>query len=104
MSGRSALTARGSTRRWRRIRAYVLERDAFACRFVLDEETGERCGAYADHVHHIDPRARDDGSGMVDDPAKLAAACARHNLENGSTGGLVAAPRDTRPARPDWKW
>ena len=94
----SALTARGSTRRWRRLRAYVLERDAFACRFLED---GRPCGRYATHVHHIDPRS----AGGSDDPSKLAAACAEHNLAMGDRPGLELPPRRTpQPRRTDWSW
>lgn len=103
----SALKPAGSTRRWRRIRAYVLERDAFACRFVVPDRPGGICGAYATHVHHVDPRA----TGGTDDPAKLAAACSDHNLAKGSEPGLdprEAAPRrqprDRRRLDPVWKW
>ena len=102
MRAASSLTPRGSTRRWRRIRAWVLERDGYACRFVTDESTGARCGAYATHVHHVEPRATAAAGAMVDDPAKLAAACAAHNLEHGTTGGLIAGPRPSR--QPDWSW
>lgn len=101
MSG-SSLTARGSTRRWRRIRRLVLERDRYACRFVVDEETGRTCGAFASHVHHVDGRA----NGADDNPDRLAAACGPHNLAQGSTPGLVArtpnTPRRKAPTR--WSW
>lgn len=97
----SSLKSTGSTRRWRRIRALVLTRDAFACRFILED--GRACGAYATHVHHIDGRAH----GAGDDPARLAAACARHNLEKGPEPGLEAkqpttAGKHRRPTR--WSW
>lgn len=100
----SSLTPAGSTRRWRRIRAFVLERDAFACRFVDETRPGGICGRYATHVHHIDPRGR----GGTDDPRKLAAACAEHNLAKGSEPGLeprtATAPRRTPGRASTWKW
>lgn len=102
----SALRPGGSTRRWRKIRAYVLERDAFACRFIDDDRPGGICGRYATHVHHVDPRA----AGGTDDPAKLAAACAEHNLSQGATPGLVPARSTSRPrpgprrTTPTWSW
>lgn len=103
----SALSPRGSTRAWRRIRLLVLERDAFACRFTDPDRPGGICGAYANHVHHIDPRA----AGGTDDPRLLAAACAKHNLGKGAQPGLD--PRETAPRRapwtgrkprPEWSW
>lgn len=98
----SALTPRGSTRAWRRIRAYVLERDRYACQFLVPANPGGICGAYATHVHHTDPRE----SGGSDDPANLAAACADHNLTKGSEPGLT--PRETAtPRKPRgqlWSW
>lgn len=98
----SSLTPAGSSRRWRRIRALVLERDRHSCRFIVDEATGRECGAFATHVHHVDGRA----NGAGDDPARLAAACAPHNLAQGATPGLVArtptTPRHKAPTR--WSW
>lgn len=102
----SSLRPGGSTRRWRKIRAYVLERDAFACRFLDPDRPGGICGRYATHVHHTDPRA----AGGDDDPAKLAAACATHNLSKGADPGLEPRRADTTPRRlsrrstPTWSW
>lgn len=64
----SALTRRGSTARWRRIRAWVLERDHHTCQKIVD---GHLCGAYADTVGHIVRREHDGG----DDPGNLRAEC-----------------------------
>lgn len=98
----SALTPRGSTRRWRRLRALVLERDRYRCQFLDPTTQDGRCGAYATHVHHID--ARDNGG--TDDPANLAAACGPHNLSKGTDPGLE--PRQPTPGatpRPTlWSW
>jgi hypothetical protein len=68
----SALTRRGSTSRWRRIREAILVRDRNICRKVLD---GHLCGAYADTVGHI--VRRENGGG--DDPANLQAECTSCN-------------------------
>ena len=54
----SALTRRGSTRRWRRIRDWVLTRDHHICQKVVD---GHLCGAYATTVGHITRREHDGG-------------------------------------------
>src|SRR5213079_2788552 len=62
----SALSRRGSTSRWRRIREAILIRDRSICRKVVD---GHLCGAYADTVGHIVRRE----NGGTDDPANLRA-------------------------------
>lgn len=49
-------------RSWRAIRLAVLERDAFVCRYCLDD---------ANHVDHIIPRSR----GGLNKPSNLVAAC-----------------------------
>ena len=61
----------GSTRQWRRLRAWVLERDGHMCR---------RCGAPAHHVDHVVPVAR----GGSDHEVNLQALCARCNVLKGA--------------------
>lgn len=120
----SALGSGGSSRRWRRIRAAVLERDALACQHPghLEARPGSWaalhapatwprthagralvCGAYADHADHVTPRKLG-GSDALDN---LRAACPAHNLAKGAklddtttttTTPTPAAP----PARWDW--
>lgn len=58
----SSLRATGSTRRWRRIRLRVLERDGWRCGY---------CGSVASSVDH---RVRREHGGN-DDPAQLVACC-----------------------------
>ena len=71
----SALTAAGSTRKWRKLRAFVLARDNGICHI---------CGrAGANSVDHLVPRAH----GGSDDPANLAAA---HKSCNEARGARVA--------------
>lgn len=89
----SALAAAGSTRRWRRLRIFVLERDGWRCQ--LPVAPGLVCGAYADHVDHVMARH----VGGSDHPGNLRAACQHHNLSRG-TGETEPAP--TR--RPTWSW
>lgn len=91
----SSLTPRGSTRRWRRLRAYVLNRDGHACRFIL--EGGAVCGAYANHVHHIYGRSDER-------PEHLAAACAFHNLAKGDEHGLHVRTGPENRHRHEWSW
>lgn len=66
----SSLRPAGSTRAWRKIRAAVLERDGYRCRW---------CGRPADTVDHLTARARNGD----DDPGNLVAACRRCNYSRG---------------------
>lgn len=84
----SALTARGSTRQWRRIRAWVLRRDGYRCQCMRD---GVRCNATAVDVDHIVRREH----GGTDDPINLRAACAPCNRGDRPRAGRPPAPRIT---------
>jgi 5-methylcytosine-specific restriction endonuclease McrA len=99
--------AGGSTRAWRRLRAYVLDRDGYACQVPVDaagdqvEETlaVRRCLAYAHHAGHVIAKCE----GGPDTPENLRATCARHNLTEGA--GLGARRRRRSPAQPrGWNW
>lgn len=120
---RSLLRTAGSTRAWRRLRVWVLNRDGFKCQFP-----GERtpppgswaatcealwptiCGAYADHVDHVDRRQ----AGGGDNPARLRAACEDHNLGRGQRddaqllddwqAGQLNPTKPTTPQRQRWAW
>lgn len=117
----SALTARGSTRRWRRIRLVVLARDAGACQ--VPGKTGPPpsvgswahrrghahiCGRFASHVDHAEG-TRAANPGAVDDLDDLRATCADHNLSKGprpasefdKTADQAAAPAATATR---WDW
>lgn len=113
----SALTAAGSTARWRRIRAPVLERDSWRCRFVdpdrswvlapctttvIDaygiEQYGQPpqiCGRGATTVHHIRSRAH----GGSDQMSNLVAACAPCNQRAGAGSRDTAAVGPLSPAQ-----
>lgn len=67
----------GSTRAWRKTRAFVLARDGHRCQVPRN---GRPCGDHATHVDHIVPK----GAGGTDDPANLRAACAPCNLSRGA--------------------
>jgi hypothetical protein len=69
----SALTRRGSTRRWRLIRDAILRRDGFRCQMI--REDGQRCGATATDVNHKIRRADAPRNFPVDAPSNLEAAC-----------------------------
>lgn len=84
--------AGGSTRAWRRLRRYVLERDGYRCRVVVDEATGQLCGTWADTAGHVIAKA----DGGQDTAENLRAECRRHNF----SGGAAAAAR----RRPSWSW
>jgi 5-methylcytosine-specific restriction endonuclease McrA len=64
----------GSTRQWRKTRAYVLRRDRYRCQLRIKGI----CKVKADCVHHVDGK----GSQM-EDPSRLAAACTPCNLHIG---------------------
>jgi HNH endonuclease len=68
----SALTARGSTSRWRRIREWILERDGHVCQAPVD---GHVCGSPATTVGHIVRREHGGGDGSDN----LRAECAGCN-------------------------
>lgn len=123
MTGSSSLTSTGSTRRWRRIRAWVLVRDEHSCQLPgtaaplpaswaalhAPASWPGVCGAYADHVDHVEHRA---GAGS-DSPANLRAACAWHNLHRGTRtdaellaelGAPSATPRHNQRPAGRWTW
>ena len=62
----------GSTRRWRKIRTHVLERDNYRCQLKLDG-----CTTTATTAHHTK------GKKHGDDPRHLLAACQHCNLKVG---------------------
>jgi 5-methylcytosine-specific restriction endonuclease McrA len=68
--------ASGSTRAWRKIRAYVLARDGHRCQLKLPG-----CSVTATHVHHTR-----DWALVGDNPAQLVAACVFCNQSTGDPG------------------
>jgi 5-methylcytosine-specific restriction endonuclease McrA len=77
----------GSTTRWRKIRAAVLERDQHRCTLRVPGV----CTVVADQVHHLLPRAV-----AGDDMRYLVAACRACNLK-------VGEPSQQKPKRVS-KW
>ena len=68
----------GSSRRWRKIRERVLERDGRRCTERLGD--GSRCPiTTALEVHHVKPRIE----GGSDDESNLTTLCAVHHLKRG---------------------
>jgi hypothetical protein len=86
----SALSRRGSTRAWRRIRDAILIRDGHRCQMIRD---GQRCGATATDVNHKVRRADAPRGFAVDAPSNLEAACPTCNRG-------VRIGRDLRPVHP----
>lgn len=70
MAKRSALTDKGSTSQWRKIRQRILRRDQYVCQL---------CGAEATTVDHIIPRRLQGG----DSPENLQSLCAHCNYSKG---------------------
>lgn len=91
----SALKASGSTRRWRRIRAWVLNRDGHRCQVLVDDD-GQVVEA---------PRPSTPPAGP-DDVAWLRAACSFHNLTRGAilTDKRPTPTAGTEPAPTRWSW
>jgi 5-methylcytosine-specific restriction endonuclease McrA len=89
---KSALRNSGSTDRWRKIRAKILQRDQYVCQY---------CGQDATTVDHIIPRSK----GGNDLPDNLIAECYRCNYSKGGrffvstptppTPLLLSNPRNT---------
>lgn len=83
----SALGKRGSTRKWRRIRLMVLERDGYRCHW---------CALPANTVDHVIARVR----GGSDDPGNLVACCGPCNYRRGQAESRTAR----QPAPPSRQW
>lgn len=81
----------GSTRRWRKVRAYVLDRDEYRCRLQKDG-----CTTIATQGHHTRPREL-----VGDDPRYVIAACGSCNKKEGAPDKPSA--HDPQP-RPRTKW
>lgn len=103
----SALRTAGSTRRWRRIRVAILERDRRRCQWPGLHTapagtwsalygTGSACLAPAGHVDHVVERI----AGGNDRPENLRAACADHNLARGAG----TDDRQLQPRRSSTRW
>lgn len=101
----------GSTRRWRRVREYVLLRDGQRCRAHTDGWCARapnsnphtctgRAGLDGGHAHHTLGR-----SVTGDDPRYLVAACAPCNLHIGDPAEHArAGTPDPRPTpRTNWR-
>lgn len=116
----SALTARGSTRRWRRIRLIILARDSSTCQvpaasgpppgigsWAHVRNYPHVCGRYATHVDHAEQARAGQHPAAPDDLDDLRALCADHNL---SKGARPASEFDNQaegtraPAPTRWEW
>ena len=100
----STAWAKGSTRSWRQLREFILERDGHRCMVpITDQPTpcalaiGVRqvCGRPADTAGHITAKVH----GGQDHPMNLRAECRAHNYSEG--GRLAHAMRATVRR---WSW
>lgn len=71
-------TRNGGSRRWRRIRAYVLERDGYTCQLRLDG-----CTHKAEHAHHVLGWEYGDAPEDASGRRLVVASCAHCNLKTG---------------------
>jgi len=88
----------GSTRKWRKLRKLILERDRYRCQLNLPPACDctirgckrfHGCTTIATVAHHLD------GKAIGDDPARVVAACQACNLQVGdpAKGGHDPEPR-----------
>lgn len=89
----SALSDAGSTRRWRRIRAWVLNRDGGRCQLLVDE-----AGDVVETPRPLTPPAG------PDDPAWLRATCPRHNLARGAASTDARPTNNRQQTAGRWDW
>lgn len=94
------LTPAGSTKRWRRLRLAVLERDAWRCQVPVDasgriDPAGRPCLLPATTADHIVPRAL----GGTDVVENLRAACEPHNRRKADRLDADAGDPPTPPTR-----
>lgn len=86
--------AGGSTRRWRALRAQVLDLNRRTNRGRCNLQIVGVCTGLADTVHHTKGRAV-----TGDDPRFLEAVCAACNLKVGEPGTREPAPKPTRVSK-----
>lgn len=87
----------GSTRRWRKVRAFVLDRDRYRCQLPVDKAGNyDRAGdtAAANPVPVTDP----------DDPRNLRAACELHNKQRSDGTGRAPTYRRHAAGSTRWEW
>lgn len=115
----------GSTRSWRRLRSWVLDRDGHRCQAPDAGGTPARpgswaavhapgnvprdhdgralvCNRYADHADHVWPWSR----GGADTPENVRATCALHNLSKGDRpdDSTEEPTRRHRAGGKGWSW
>lgn len=80
--------AKGSTTRWRRVRALVLEENRRTNQGRCVLAIPRVCQGQADQVHHTRSRAE-----VGDDPKYLMAVCRACNLKVGAPGRISPEPK-----------
>lgn len=101
----SGWAGQGSTRPWRRLRLYVLNRDGWRCRMTAED--GHPCGNqlrlgdpdpnHRATVEHLDQLQL--GGPLLADPDRLVAACLHHNSSAGAKSRHA-----TQPIERTWSW
>lgn len=86
------MSRRGSTRAWRKLRAYVLARDGHTCQ--RPRPSGAPCGQPATDAGHI----LADALGGTNHPDNLRAECEQCNSIDGGRLGLVLRAASAPPA------
>lgn len=84
---------KGSTTRWRKVRAYVLARDGHRCALPVDDQGHYDAASDVTAASALEAWLP---ASNPDRPANLRAACAQHNLQRG------AGPAEAKPHR--WEW
>ncbi len=82
--------AKGSTRRWRTLRASILAANQLENRGACQLAIPKICTGTADQVHHTKGKAT-----TGDDPRHLIACCKACNLHVGRPGRTSPTPRPT---------
>ena len=83
-------SGRGGSRKWRRLRKLVLERDDYRCQLKY----ADRCRGRADTVHHTQPW---DGDPADAPAATLIAACFPCNHHAGQPANPDPEPKPWNP-------
>lgn len=89
----SSLTPAGSSRRWRRIRAWVLDRDGHRCQVLVDGSG-----------RVVETPRPSTGPYGPDDVAWLRATCPAHNLARGAAVTDSPTPTARHRAGRKWEW
>lgn len=96
--------AAGSTRDWRRLRLFVLDRDRWLCQVPVPtlDDPDALCLAAANTVGHLEALAY--GGVKLCPPELLRAECVRHNSADGQAIGAAKKRAAKAADRRGWSW